>query len=75
MESSSISVEVRSDVSQARNRKARWNGFSEFLARRRRPKRVRVLKRRNAIRSVQLCEPLRRQGTSWNDRRRKSYPF
>lgn len=74
MESSSIPVEVRSEVSQ-RSRKARWNDFSEFLARRRRPKRVRVLKRRNAIRSVQLSEPLRQRGTSWNGPRRESYPF
>lgn len=74
MESSSIPVEVRSEVSQ-RSRKARWNDFSEFLARRRRPKRVRVLKRRNAIRSVQLSEPLRQRGTSWNDPRREPYPF
>lgn len=70
MESSSIPVEVRSEVSQ-RSRKARWNDFSEFLARRRRPKRVRVLKRRNAIRSVQLSEPLRQRGTS----RREPYSF
>lgn len=74
MESSSIPVEVRSEVSQ-RSRKARWNDFSEFLARRRRPKRVRVLKRRNAIRSVQLSEPLRQRGTSWNGPRREPYLF
>lgn len=66
MESSSFSVDaVRSEVSE-RSRKARWNGFSEFLARRRRPKRVRVLKRRNAIRSVQLSTSLGSRGTSWN---------
>lgn len=58
MESSSLSIDaVRSEVSE-RNRRARWDGFSEFLRRRRQPKRVRVLKRRNAIRSVPAFQSL-----------------